>query len=123
MMRLARALMSGLTPSFTLEKITIGRVLAPGPETKLEITRSSNDRVKERSQLEASAGMMMGRVVSRKARTGPDPKSMAASSSERSALASRDCTVMVTYAVQNAMCAMAMVVKPRCGQPITWSME
>src|ERR1700712_4516553 len=41
---------------------------------------------------------------------------MAASSSERSALASRDCTVTVTYAVQNAMCAMTIVVNPRCGQ-------
>src|ERR1700722_17589536 len=99
MMRLARALMSGLTPSFTLEKITIGRVLAPGPETKLEITRSSNDRVKERSQLEASAGMMRGGFVPTKPRGGPAPGPRAPPPSERSAPASRDCTVMVTYAV------------------------
>jgi len=42
------------------------------------------------------AGAMPGKVVSMKARTGPEPKSMAASSRERSALARRDCTVTVT---------------------------
>src|ERR1700754_53503 len=41
---------------------------------------------------------------------------MAASSNDRSALASRDCTVTVTYAVQKAICAMTIVVNPRCGQ-------
>ena len=84
-MRLARALTSGLTPSLTFEKITIGSVLAPGPETKLEITRSSSDRVKLSSQLDARAGAMIGQRRIQKARTGPAPKSMAASSSERSA--------------------------------------
>ena len=88
--------MSGLTPSFTFEKITMGRVLAPGPDTKLEITRSSSDRVKLSSQLDANAGTMLGRVVSMNARTGPDPRSWAASSKERSTLTSRDCTVTVT---------------------------
>src|ERR1700676_2299603 len=123
MMRLARAFTSGLTPSLTFEKITIGSVLAPGPETKLEITRSSSDKVKLSSQLDARAGAIPGSVVSTKARTGPDPKSMAASSSERSAPCRRDWTVMVTYAVQNAMCAMTMVVKPRCGQPKRCSID
>ena len=66
--------MSGLTPSFTLEKITMGSVLAPGPDTKLDITRSSSDSVKLSSQLEASAGAMLGRVVSMNARTGPLPE-------------------------------------------------
>ena len=37
----ASALISGATPNLTFEKITIGNVLAPGPETKLEMTRSS----------------------------------------------------------------------------------
>src|SRR5579863_9419034 len=121
--KLASALISGLTPSFTLEKITMGRVLAPGPDTKLEITKSSSESVKLSSQLEANAGAMPGRVVSMKARTGPDPRSMAASSNDRSALANLDCTVTVTYALQNAMCAITMVVKPRCGQPMTCSIE
>ena len=35
MILVARALMSGDTPSRTLEKITIGSVEAPGPVTKL----------------------------------------------------------------------------------------
>ena len=45
MMRVASALTSGETPSRILEKITIGKVLPPGPDTKLAITRSSSDRV------------------------------------------------------------------------------
>src|ERR1700679_3265699 len=94
--RLASALTSGLTPSFTFEKITMGSVLAPGPDTKLDITKSSSDSVKLSSQLEVNAGTRLGRVVSMKARTGPEPRSMAASSKERSALARRDYTVTVT---------------------------
>src|ERR1700733_11787384 len=121
--KLASAFTSGLTPSFTFEKITMGSVLAPGPETKLEITKSSRESVKLSSQLDASAGAIAGKVVSMNARTGPAPKSMAASSSERSALCNRDCTVIVTYAVQNAMCAITMVVMPRCGQPNSCSIE
>ena len=50
MMMVASALMSGLTPSRTLEKITIGSVEAPGPVTKLATTRSSSDSVKASSQ-------------------------------------------------------------------------
>ncbi len=53
MIKLASALTSGLTPSFTFENITIGSVLAPGPETKLEITKSSSESVKLSSQLDA----------------------------------------------------------------------
>src|ERR1700734_1400413 len=94
--KLASALTSGLTPNFTFEKITMGSVLAPGPDTKLEITKSSSERVKLSSQLEANAGTILGNVVSRNARTGPLPKSIAASSRERSAVAKRDCTVIVT---------------------------
>ena len=37
------------TPSRTLENINIGRVVAPGPETKLAMTRSSKDRVNDKS--------------------------------------------------------------------------
>src|SRR5690606_26710128 len=42
----ARALILGLTPSRTEEKILIGSVVDSGPETKLAITTSSSDRVK-----------------------------------------------------------------------------
>ncbi len=43
--------------------MTMGSVLAPGPETKLEITRSSSESVKFNSQLDSSAGAMMGSVI------------------------------------------------------------
>jgi len=40
----ANALISGEIPNLTLEKISIGRVVAPGPDTKLEITKSSREK-------------------------------------------------------------------------------
>ena len=51
----ASALMSGLTPRRTFEKMTIGSVLEPGPATKLVITRSSSDSVKASNQPDISA--------------------------------------------------------------------
>ena len=42
------------------------------------------------------AGMMTGRVINKKVRPGGQPKSMAASSMERSKLTSRDCTTTAT---------------------------
>src|SRR5262249_43401995 len=90
MIIVASALTSGLTPRRTFEKITIGRVVEPGPETKLEMTRSSTDRVKARSQPDRSAGDITGRVTSVKTRKGVAPRSCAASSNDSSILASRD---------------------------------
>ena len=52
----ASALMSGVTPSFTFEKMYIGSVLAPGPDTKLAMTRSSSDSVNASSQPASMAG-------------------------------------------------------------------
>ena len=49
MVMVASTLISGLTPRRTFENTTMGRVLLPGPEVKLEITRSSQDRVKASS--------------------------------------------------------------------------
>ncbi|KZP90794.1 spermidine/putrescine ABC transporter permease [Enterobacter chengduensis] len=49
------AVISGLTPMRTLEKTSIGSVVAPGPETKLAITRSSSDSVNASSQPEINA--------------------------------------------------------------------
>jgi putrescine transport system permease protein len=49
-----------LTPSLTLQKITIGSVLDPGLETKLAITRSSIDRVKASNQPEINATVSTG---------------------------------------------------------------
>src|SRR5690606_39535785 len=61
--RVARALILGLTPSRTEEKILIGRVVDSGPETKLAMTTSSSDRVKASSQPDTRAGAMIGRVI------------------------------------------------------------
>ena len=46
----ANAFISGRNPSLIREKMRIGRVLDPGPVTKLAITRSSSESVKAKSQ-------------------------------------------------------------------------
>jgi len=84
MVMVASTLISGLTPSRTFENTTMGRVLLPGPDVKLEITRSSHDRVKASSHPDRMAGKMMGSVMTKNTLTGSAPRSMAASSSERS---------------------------------------
>ena len=66
MIRVASALIFGETPIRTEENTTIGSVVAPGPETKLAITRSSSDRVNASSQPDTSAGVITGRVMTKK---------------------------------------------------------
>ena len=88
--------MSGVTPSFTFEKIYIGSVLAPGPDTKLAMTRSSSDSVNASSQPASIAGAINGNVMSNKTRSGPQPRSIAASSSDSSIAASRERTTTAT---------------------------
>ena len=63
MIMVANAFILGLTPRRTLEKTLIGKVVEPGPETKLAITKSSNDNVKPKSHEAVSAGKMMSRVI------------------------------------------------------------
>ncbi len=60
------AFISGVTPSLTIEYIFIGSVVEPGPEAKLAITKSSRDRVNDNSHPETTAGIIIGRVISRK---------------------------------------------------------
>ena len=71
----------------------MGKVLAPAPEVKLAITRSSRDSVKANSQPEIIEGAISGRVISKVTCMGRPPRSMAASSRDSSILASRACTI------------------------------
>ena len=73
------ALISGVTPSLTIEYIFIGSVVEPGPEVKLAITRSSSDIVNDNNQPETIAGSIIGKVIKRNVRNGVQPKSSAAS--------------------------------------------
>src|SRR5690554_8180140 len=82
--KLAMALISGLTPIRTAEKISIGKVVEPGPETKLANTKSSNDRAKDIIAPAAKEGAIIGRVIKKNTFQGLAPKSIAASSIERS---------------------------------------
>src|SRR5580698_8915113 len=76
MVIVASTLISGLTPSRTFENTTMGSVLEPGPDVKLEITRSSQDSVNASSHPERMAGKMMGSVIRKNTFTGRQPKSM-----------------------------------------------
>ena len=60
---LDKAFTSGLKPNRTLEKTTMGIVLAPGPVVKLATTKSSNDIVKANNQPAIIDGNMIGRVT------------------------------------------------------------
>lgn len=75
----ARALILGDTPKRTELNTSIGKVVAPGPETKLAMTTSSKDKVKDNNQAETKAGIMIGKVTWIKAFRGVAPKSIAAS--------------------------------------------
>ena len=64
----------------------------------------------------------MGSVIRKNTFAGRAPRSWAASSSDSSICASRDCTTTVTKAIANVTCAMMIVVMPRpAGQPISCS--
>ena len=78
----ARALISGAIPNLTFEKINIGRVVAPGPDTKLEITKSSKERVNANNHPEIMAGRIIGNVMSQITLAGLAPRSKAASSND-----------------------------------------
>src|ERR1700676_1456395 len=59
----ASTLISGLTPNRTFENTTMGSVLLPGPDVKLEITKSSHDKVNASNQPDRRAGKMIGSVL------------------------------------------------------------
>ena len=54
-------------------------MVEPGPEVKLAMTKSSSDKVKDKSHPATTAGRIMGRVIKIKVRKGVQPKSSAAS--------------------------------------------
>ena len=60
------------------------------------MTRSSSESVKASIQPEMMAGRITGKVIWKKVFTGGAPRSMAASSSERSKESRRDCTTTAT---------------------------
>ncbi len=93
----ANALTSGDIPNRKLEKITIGKVVAPGPATKLAITTSSKDKAKANNHPKIIEGAIIGRVTTKKTFNGDAPKSKAASSIDLSKSCNRDWTTIVTY--------------------------
>src|SRR5581483_8691961 len=97
----------------------IGNVVAPGPVVKLAITRSSSDNVKASTQPAATAGAINGSVIVRNVLSGGQPRSIAASSTLRSKLRSRDCTITVTKHIVTVVWASVTVQKPRSSPTAT----
>src|SRR3569623_3050227 len=93
--------------------IRIGNVAEPGPVVKLAITRSSSDSVKASIQPATIAGAISGKVTATHARTGLQPRSIAASSSERSSEPRRDCTTTATKHIVSVVWAIVTVQTPR----------
>ena len=118
----ANALIFGLIPNRTLEKTFIGSVVDPGPETKLAMTMSSRERVKARSHAASKAGVMIGMVITKKTFSGEAPRSIPASSRDRSISFNREERITVTNAVLNVTWAIQMVSIPLPpGQPKDFS--
>src|SRR6478735_9060239 len=91
----------------------MGSVFEPGPATNCDTTTSSQDKVNASSQPERMAGRINGSVMRKNTLAGRAPRSSAASSSESSKVASRDCTTTVTEAIVKVTWAMMMVTMPR----------
>ena len=83
---------------------------------KLAITTSSSDSVNASIHPAAIAGTISGSVTDKNARTGSQPRSIAASSRLRSSEVRRDCTTTVTIAHTTlTLCFVAVVVQSRLG--------
>src|SRR5471032_2635587 len=121
--RLATALISGLTPRRTAENTSIGNVVEPGPDTKLASTRSSSDSANDIMAPAASDGAIIGMVIRKDTFHGRAPTRIAASSIDTSSSRKRADTTTATYAEQNVVWAIQMGTRPRSwGQPIICAM-
>lgn len=80
----AIAFISGETPDFIFEKISIGNVITPEPVVKDAFIKSSKDCVKAKREPAKIPGAIIGKVTFVKVWKGVAPKLKAASSSERS---------------------------------------
>ncbi len=61
--KVAKALILGETPIRTEENTTIGKVVAPGPDVKLAMTKSSSERLNDNSQPAIREGEIIGTVM------------------------------------------------------------
>tara|TARA_R110002111_G_scaffold110413_2_gene169972 strand:- start:33 stop:431 length:399 start_codon:yes stop_codon:yes gene_type:complete len=91
-----KAFISGDTPNLTALQILIGSVVDEGPVVKDAITKSSKESVKASNHPEITAGAMIGKVTNLNASKGEQPRSSAASSSERSKVTRREDTTTDT---------------------------
>ena len=82
MMRLESALISGVSPVFSVENRITGRVRDAGPDVKLAITRSSIERVNARAHAAKRAGFNKGIIMLKRTFFGFAPRSCAASSKD-----------------------------------------
>ena len=86
------------------------------------MTRSSRERVKARSHAASKAGVMIGMVITKKTFSGEAPRSIPASSRDRSISFNREERMTVTNAVLNVTWAIQMVSIPLPpGQPKDFS--
>ena len=69
----ANALMSGETPRRTFENINMGSVVAPGPDTKLAITKSSMDDLVIASFVSGPGATTLPMLIFSKVRLGVSP--------------------------------------------------
>ena len=80
----ARAFISGVIPVFIFVYILIARVFTEGPVVNIDITTSSNDIANDNNNPDAIPGNIYGNVTSLKVSNSLAPRSLAASSSDKS---------------------------------------
>ena len=95
----------GEIPNLMLENTIIGKVITPGPETKLANTTSSTDNINYNKHPKQIEGKIIGNVITKNAFNGVAPRSIAASSSEESISFNLEYTMEIIYAIESVTCA------------------
>jgi hypothetical protein len=102
----------GGIPTFVAPKTQVGNIVAV-PETNWVITKSSIERANAKSHPARMPGKISGSVTLRNVTTWFAPRSIAASSNERSRFAARARTVTATNGMLNITCERNRVPSPR----------
>ena len=115
-------MISGLTILRVIEYIIVGKVCKV-PEVKYVITKSSIDKVNDNIAPVTMPDDICGRITLKKALTGVQPRSRAAS--YRLGLICRNFgnTEKITYGKQNVVCANTRVQSPGARNPVLLNMK
>jgi hypothetical protein len=108
------ALIVGSSPNRIADQILTGSGCASSPVVKNDSTKSSNEKANTRRPAATTAGQSAGISVRRTDCQREAPRSIAASSTSSEIAAIRARTTIVTYEIENVMCASTIVQNESC---------